>query len=112
MSLYPGRRYVGDTIRLAVNWQTEDGVDIDPSEDVTLSVRSPSGVTTSYTYASSAVTRESSGDYFMEISPNESGRWFWRWVATGTGTNRALEGSFIVQTSMFFDDPPTDYGRG
>ena len=112
MSLYPGRRYVNDTVRLAINWQNEDGDDLDPATDVTLLVRSPSATTTTYTYSDTDITRENAGDYYIEITPDESGRWFYRWVASGIGTSKAVEGSFMIQSSVFFDDPPSDYGRG
>lgn len=112
MALYPGRRYVGDTVRLAVNWQNEDGTDIDPATDVTLKTRSPSGITTTYVYTDADITKADTGDYYIDIEPDESGRWFYRWAATGFGTNKVLEGSFVIQSSVFFDDLPSDYGRG
>lgn len=111
MTLYPGRRYVGDTVRLAVNWQNEDGTDIDPSTDVVLTVRSPGGTTTTSKYSLTEVTRENAGDYYTEMVPNESGRWHYQWQATGAGTSRVIQGSFVVQSDPFGDDPPSDYGR-
>lgn len=111
MSLYPGRRYVGDTVRLAVNWQNEDGTDLDPSTDTTLKTYSPSGTTTTYNFSDTDVTKADTGDYYVEIVPDESGRWHYRWIATGTGTAKVLEGSFMVQSSVFENDPTTDYGR-
>lgn len=104
MSLSPGRRYVGDTVRLAVNWQNEDGTDLDPSTDVALKVRKPSGVITTYTYSGADITKSSAGDYYHEITTDQSGRWWYRWTASGTGTNKVLDGSFNVQASAFDDD--------
>lgn len=111
MSLYPGRRYVGDTVRLAINWQNEDGTDLDPSTDVALTTRSPTGTETTYTYGDSEITRETTGDYYYEITPNYSGRWFYKWEATGVGTNKVIEGSFVVQSSPFGTDSLSDYSR-
>lgn len=112
MTLYPGRRFIGDTVRLAVNWQNEDGIDLDPSTNVQAKTRAPDGTTVTYSYVSSEIVKEETGDYYVEITPDQSGRWFFRWIATGVGTNKVIEGSFVIQASMFFDDPPTDYGRG
>ena len=111
MALYPGRIYVNDTQRLAINWQNTDGTDLDPTTDVILKTYSPSGNVTTYSYVAAEVDKESTGDYYVEVTPDESGRWRYRWQATGSGTKKAIEGSFIVQSSVFYDDPPTDYGR-
>lgn len=109
MALYPGRRYVGDTVRLAVNWQNEDGTDLDPATDVTLTTFSPSGTETEYTYSDNDITRESAGDYYIEVEPDQSGRWHYRWEATGLGTNRVIEGSFVIQSTVFGTDATSDY---
>ena len=109
MSLYPGRRYVGDTVRLAISWQNEDGTDLDPSTDVILKVRDPNGTTTTYTYSDADITRENAGDYYYEVTPDLSGRWHYQWQATGTGTNRVIQGNFVVQSDPFGDDPASDY---
>lgn len=114
MSLYPGRRFVGDTVRLAVNWQNEDGTDLDPSTDVTLKVRKPSGTITTYSYLDTEITKANAGDYYYEITTDQSGRWHYRWEATGVGTQKVIQGSFVVQKSAFDDDnnpfsSPTDY---
>lgn len=112
MSLYPGRRYVGDTVRLEVNWQQSDGTDVDPSTDVALRVLSPDGSTTSYTYSAAGITRENEGDYYIDIVPDRSGRWAYEWSATGTGTARKVQSSFVVQASPWDDLTLTsDYGR-
>lgn len=109
--LYPGRRYVGDSVRLAINWQNDEGTDVDPSTDVILKTMSPSGTITTYNYSETELTRESTGDYYKEITPDESGRWFYQWQATGT-SSRTIQGSFVVQADPFTEDLPTsDYGR-
>jgi len=46
--LAPGKHYIGDVIRLAVNYSTA-GTDVDP-DGVTLSVMHPDGVVVSYIY--------------------------------------------------------------
>lgn len=109
--LTPGRIYVNSTVRIAVNFQDDDGTDVDPST-VTFKAYSPSGTTTTYVYATDAeVIRQDTGDYYVDFSPNESGRWHYRWSSTGTGTAIAMEGTFVVQSSVFYDDPTSDAYR-
>lgn len=109
MALYPGRIYVNDTQRLAVNWQNTDGTDLDPSTDVILKTYSPAGVITTYSYVATEVEKESTGDYYVEVTPDEAGRWRYRWQATGEGTKKVVEGSFVVQASAFYDGAEGDY---
>jgi hypothetical protein len=97
--LAPGKTYIGRPVRIPVNFQVDD-VDVDPDE-VTLKTRSPCGTETSYVYSDAEVTRSSAGDYYVDVTPNEAGRWWYRWESTGTGTTDAFEGDFIVQASPF-----------
>ena len=53
--------------------------------------------------------RLSAGHYSADIVPDESGRWHYRWETTGTGKAITLEGSFLVQRSVFYDTAFTDY---
>lgn len=109
--LTPGRNYIGTTVRIAVNFQDDTQTDIDPST-VTFKAYSPSGVTTTYVYATNAqLVRDSTGDYHVDFEPDESGRWFYRWTSTGSGTSVAIEGNFVVHTSA---DSTLDrnYARG
>jgi hypothetical protein len=109
--LTPGRIYVNSTVRIAVNFQDDDWTDVDPST-VTFKAYSPSGIVTTYVYATDAeLIRANTGDYYVEFVPDESGRWHYRWSSTGTGTATALEGTFVVQSSIFYDDPASDAYR-
>jgi hypothetical protein len=109
--LTPGRIYVNTTTRIAVNFQDDDATDVDPTT-VTFKAYSPSGTTTTYAYATDAeLVRADTGDYYVDFEPDEPGRWFYRWASTGTGTAIALEGTFVVQASVFYDDPPRDAYR-
>ncbi len=51
---------------------------------VTFKVRTPSGVTTSYTYAGTTVTKESTGVFYKNITLSEAGIWACALVGTGT----------------------------
>lgn len=109
--LTPGRHAVNTTVRIAVNFQDDDGTDVDPS-GVTFSLYSPSATQTDYTYGTDdELIRLDTGDYVIDVVPDESGRWHYRWVSTGTGTAIAMEGSFLVQASVFFEDPLGDAYR-
>ena len=97
--LLPGRIYVDDTKRIAINFQDDDGNDIDPT-GLTFKWMSPSGTITSYVYGTdAALVRLSTGDYHIDVTPDESGRWRWRWISTGTGKASVTEGSMVVQWS-------------
>ena len=107
--LTPGRKYVDGLVRIAANFQDEDRLDVDP-DTVVFKVMSPSGSITTYTYGDDVeVVKVNVGDYYVEYSPNASGRWYYRWQTTGTGTTTAVEGSFIVVRSPFVDDVSDAY---
>lgn len=107
--LAPGRHYIGDPIRLAVNYST-NGTDVDPT-GVTLRVRDPNGIVTEYVYGTDAdVVLTDAGDYLCDFIPDQSGRWSFRWVSSGTNTTSALEGEFLVQRSPFYDTTTRLYG--
>jgi hypothetical protein len=106
--LTPGRNYVNTTVRLAINFQDDDGNDIDPAT-VTLKTCSPSGVKATYGYPSGAIIRLNLGDFYYELVPTESGRWAYRWESTGTGSAIAIEDNVLVHPSPFYDDPYPDY---
>ena len=109
--LTPGRHAVNTTVRIAVNFQDDDGTDVDPST-VTFKAMSPIGTLTTYVYGTDAeLIRLNTGDFYVDFVPTESGRWHYRWSSTGTGTAIALEGTLVVQASVFYDDSATDAYR-
>ena len=83
---------VGDVVRLRSVFTVLD-VNTDPTT-ITLEVQSPSGVTTSYTYAGAQVTKEGTGIYYYNLSVNEAGWWVYQW--TGTGTVEVVQGNRIL----------------
>jgi hypothetical protein len=110
--LYPGKIYPETTLRLTVSFTDENGNAVDPTT-VTFSSSSPGGTLTSYVYdTDDEVGKASTGNYYADIVPDESGRWHFRWKTTGSGTAIATEGDFIVQASKFAGDtwPYNDYG--
>ncbi len=83
---------VGDVVRLRAVFAVLN-VNTDPST-ITLQVQSPSGMTTSYTYAGAQVTKEGTGIYYYNLSVSESGWWVYQW--TGTGTVEVVHGNKIL----------------
>ncbi len=67
---------------------------------VTVKLRSPSGVITTYTYASASVTKDSTGVYSRVLTFSEAGVWAYSVVATGTIT-KTEEGSVRVLGSDY-----------
>lgn len=107
--LTPFRKYVNSPVRVAANFQTDDGADVDPAT-VTLRVMSPENVETSYVYGvDSEVVKANVGDYYADITPDASGRWAYRWQATGSGTTIAFEGWFRVMWSPFYESVTDAY---
>ena len=107
--LAPGRRYINSPIALTANFQSAAGSDVDPTT-VTLRLMDPLGVETTYVYGTDdELVRDNSGDYTATVTPDSSGRWFFRWQTTGTNLIVASEGNFLVQASPFYDDVDVGY---
>lgn len=62
------------------------GTPTDPTT-VTLAVTSPTGTTTTYTYADGEITRSSAGVYTKDVACTESGVWTYVWTGTGTASD-------------------------
>jgi hypothetical protein len=77
------------------NTFTVAGAPTDPTT-VSLTVTTPSGVATTYTYAGSAVTKDSAGVYHKDVTCSEAGDWQYQWTGTGAATDTTL-GTFTVQ---------------
>lgn len=107
--LTPGLRYIGNTERLTVN--VYDAADTDTDVvTLTCTVMKPDGGSTVYTYGTDAnIDRESDGDYYCDVTPDQSGRWLYRWAGTGSGYTVVEAGSFVVQASPFHDDSRDAY---
>lgn len=109
MAFRPGKHYVNSPVRLTINFQDDSGDDTDPST-VALTLMSPCGVQTTYVYLTdSELQQADAGDYMCDVIPDEPGRWQYRWYTTGTSTQIAEEGDFLVQYSAFYDTWPMDY---
>lgn len=92
---------LSDRIELRSAFRNAAGAFADPTE-VTYTVKSPAGSTTTYTYSGATVTKIETGKYRVYITPTVSGEWFWRAAATGDVVD-VVEGSFRVAASELID---------
>lgn len=94
----------GDTRTLTVQILASD-VLVDPSA-LTLTIRTPAGVSTIYTYGvGSEITRDSTGVYHRDVTFTEAGAWTYEWHST---TPTQVQGDIIeVQPSPIDSAPIT-----
>lgn len=94
---------IGSLVRVSTlpnHFRDASGAPCDPTT-VTLLIRSPDKVETSYPYGSSAVVRDGYGAYHFDVGPlTQAGAWSYRWVGTGA-VIAAAEGRFDVRKSAF-----------
>ena len=109
MAIRPGKYYVDTTMRIEATFTEDDGDLVDPTT-VTFKTMSPTRVETTYVYGTDdEMQRLSAGRYSADIVPDESGRWHYRWITTGTGKAIVMEGDFLVQYSVFVDENDVGY---
>ena len=88
---------VGDEIRCTGTFTDADGDAQDPAS-VFFSFEAPSDASvTQYEYGvDTEVVKSSTGVYYVDLSIDESGMWYYRWHSTGTG-QAAGENYFYVR---------------
>lgn len=87
------------SVRLSVTFN--EGSNYDPAL-VVVKTCSPTGVITTYTYATdAAVQKDTTGQYHIDILPAQTGTWYYRWEGTTNGVTAADETSFFVEPSQF-----------
>ncbi len=89
---------IGDVARLSSAF-TAAGVATDPTT-TTLTVKTPAGVETSYTYALAELTKSSAGVFYRDLDCAEAGTWHYRFAGTGA-VKAAGEAFFVVRRSQF-----------
>jgi hypothetical protein len=67
---------------------------------VTLTITTPSQVSTPYTYAASQITKSSTGVYTKDIACTEAGEWTFEWVGTGAASDDEAGTWSVHPTSM------------
>lgn len=104
--LIPGKIIQGTTIRVAANFQNSADADVDPST-VTFRLMSPWGNETSYVYGTDAeLVKQDTGDFYVDVTMTEAGRYTYRWETTGTNQNLVTEGTYVVTASPFYCSYP------
>jgi hypothetical protein len=93
---------VGDLVRLSASFTNSAGVATDPTTITCLvKLRYVIGAqTTTYTHPAT-ITKDSTGEYHVDVTPDAEGIWDYRWVGTGT-VQAAAESAFNVPNSEFF----------
>jgi hypothetical protein len=87
---------LGDVARISTIYTiTATGAVLDPTT-VTMVVMAPDRTETTYTYAGGTVTKDSTGNYHVDVSIAAAGLWRYRWTSTGTG-QASEEGAFEVR---------------
>jgi len=91
---------IGDLVRVSVTFTDADDAPADPTA-VTFQFTDPSDETTTYTYGvDDELVKDDTGDYHVDVSLAEAGRYYYRWAGTGT-VKAAEEDWFGVRESRF-----------
>lgn len=93
---------INQTVRLSATF-VASGLNYDPTT-VTFFVKSPKGVVTSYVYGTdSAVQKDGTGVYHLDVTPSAAGGWSYRVEsASSTNGNSASEATFLAAASSFY----------
>jgi hypothetical protein len=77
---------LGQVVRQNVTFKNLAGVAVDPGA-LTVKVKSPLGVVTTYVYGTDAqVVKDSEGNYHIDLDLDGQGVWSGKWI--GTGANK------------------------
>lgn len=90
--------HIGQRVRLTATFSVI-GVNTDPTT-VTLKVKDPLGVISTYTYALNEITKSAQGVYYKDISIDEDGEWYYNF--TGTGSVEAADETFLLAEESQF----------
>jgi hypothetical protein len=89
----------GDLVRVSGVFKDLTDVVQDP-DTVSLKVTKTDGTQTIYVFnGSPAVTRDSTGNYHVDVSVDQVGRWFYTWISTGLA-QAAENGEFLVEATQ------------
>jgi hypothetical protein len=94
MTLYPGT-----TVRVIGEFTDSGGAAVDPTV-LTLKLKSPGGVVTTYTYNPGTIVRTTFGKYYCDVLLDKNGTWTYRWHINDA-TQGADEKKLIVDPSAF-----------
>ena len=87
-------------VRVSFTLKDINGTLIDPG-GLSFTFKDKAGVGATYVFGTDAqLVKDSMGNYHVDVDANKSGRWRYRWVATGTGQS-AIEREFEVEDTEF-----------
>lgn len=88
---------IGDLVRVKGTFRDSTGAVADPTF-VTLKLKPANDATRTYTYGTDIeLIKDSTGIYYVDVSPNVAGHWTYQWK--GTGAVKTMEEShFAVRT--------------
>jgi hypothetical protein len=89
--------FPGNVIRLSTVF-TASGVAVDP-DTVSAYTRAPNGATVTYAYPAD-ITKDSTGNYHIDIAPTTAGRWVYRWEGTVSNAAAAENYFFILDSEI------------
>lgn len=90
----------GDLVRVTAVFTDSAGTAVDP-DVVRFVVRNPRETETAYLYGTdAAVVKSATGNYYVDVSADYEGTWYYRYYSTGSG-QAAGEGSFTVAFGAF-----------
>lgn len=90
---------IGDTVRFSVAFTNAAGAAADPTT-ISATVKDPSGNTADYTYALATVSKSATGSYYVDISIDEAGTWWCRWVSTGDPAQAAEQRAYTQRSAV------------
>jgi len=89
---------IGDSIRVTCTFTNLAGANTDPTA-VKVTVKDPSAHETKYVYGTDPeVVKSATGIYYIDVTIDEQGRWWFRWDATGALT-AAVEESVKIRAN-------------
>lgn len=90
---------IGDLVRCTGTFASA-GANVNP-DAIMFKVKTPAGVVTTYTYGTdTALVREATGIYHVDVNATDAGEYVYRFWSTGTG-QAASEGKFFVRSTLF-----------
>lgn len=90
---------ISQSVRVSVEFQDINGIYTDPTT-VTFKFKTPAGVITTYTAPNANIIKPSTGNYYVDLTANQEGDWWWQWAGTGA-VQATDEGYFTVRESTF-----------
>lgn len=100
---------VNQLVELPITFRNEAGSLADPTT-VTLTVRSPAGAVTTYTYGPDGeIAKDATGVYRGLIIPTAAGDWFYEWTTTGDPQVK-VDGTFDARLSFTASGLTVGYG--